>query len=188
MANEAAYLWFVPSVGNDTHAILIKSPTGAIKAVIKDSKVEFAFGLIELEGKHLAIATRIHDDPVAPLIVLKVQRVKEEHDALSGILHREETPIFFFDELCRCVAGGHCRFQAVKRLEALKLISEFDNLYVGKFDKVCNVALDCFQLTLDPSVHIQGAKPIPFVLISGNVQNLRGIFISAIGVRFCLHL
>ena len=42
---ERAGIWFVPTIGDDTHAILLKSPSNILKALIKGASIKLGFSL-----------------------------------------------------------------------------------------------------------------------------------------------
>ena len=147
MAREPAYLWFVPAIGNDPFAILVKVPSPVIRAVVKGSAVQFRFAVKFARTKsYLAVALGVHDDPASPFNVSKIQRTRREHKALFQILNRSRTPIFFFDELSRCVAWGYCNPSEECRNNAVALLEENDRLlFVGKFNKFCDTVLDSLE-------------------------------------------
>lgn len=184
MRSEPASVWFVPAEGTDTHAILIKSPTNVLKAIIKKCPLSFVFGIKENEDQRiLSTAMKIYDDLASPLILSGVQRYEEEHFALKEILQRESTPIFLFDELNRCVAWAEAKLNFEEAQSAIKLLKSPKSLYSGDFNKETSYALDCLDYSIDQSRSIEGATLIDIISVDVSVGEFHTIKIHAVSIR-----
>ncbi len=147
MMVEAAAVWYVPATGSDTHAILIKAPLNILKAIVDGVKVELIFAVVRHSGKtYLCNGFRVWDDPKAAFSAFGLQRDESEHLALSEILERQSTPVFLFDDICRCVSWTEVFIQSpVSELsDVLK-----DGPYVGPFDELVVFALDKMENMLE---------------------------------------
>lgn len=89
MLHETGGIWFVRSVGTDTHAILLKAPTNVLKAVMTgcEVKVTFAVGR-STDTPILVSCVQIYDDKASPLMVLGPHINQTEHGVLPEILDR----------------------------------------------------------------------------------------------------
>lgn len=140
---ESSGIWFAPTIGTDTHAILLKSPSNLLKSIIKGSQVKIGFCISDTpSGKILTSAVYIYDDQCSPLIVANQHIVRDQLDAMIEILRdREHTPIFFYDELSRNVAEAECALRGQKN-EIVELIGSIDDLYTGDVNEDVRLALD----------------------------------------------
>jgi hypothetical protein len=80
---------------------------------------------------------------------------------LTEILRRESTPLFLFDELCRCVAWAEVSLEAGKVEEVEEMVGNIKDLYSGKTDSDVSRALDCLDLSVSPKRIISGARVVP---------------------------
>jgi hypothetical protein len=166
MASMPAGVWFVHSEGTDTHAVLLKCQGNVLKAITQGCSVEAIFGVAEIGGrKILCTAVKIHDDLSSPYIISCPQVCLEDHRALIEILRRESTPLFLFDELCRCVAWAEASLESEKVQEVEEGIGNIKDLYSGKTDSDVSRALDCLDLSVAPERIIPGARIVPIVKI-----------------------
>lgn len=151
MLFEPAFLWFVPSEGTDTHAILVKASGNILKSIISGVPIQLMIGVNEINEteKHLCLALRIFDDANHPLLILKVQIDEEEHLAFNETLKRESTPLFLFDELNHCVAYAECGFDRTKVAELVRSVGDTSELYIGEFNEKTLYSLDCINFTVD---------------------------------------
>jgi hypothetical protein len=145
---ESSGIWFVPTLGADTHAILLKLPSNVLKSIIKGCKVSLGFSLNNTaSGTVLMTVVYVYDDQSTPVIVIGPEIVREQQIALVEILRdRQNTPIFFYDELARNVAEARCLFTDQTE-EIIKLIGDVNRLYVGEANRDVKSALD--QLEID---------------------------------------
>jgi len=184
MASEPAAIWFVPAEGTDTHAILLKSPSNILKAVIQGCPIEIVFGITEIEGERmLCTATKIYDDTLSPFIISGAQKCREEQVALIEILRRNTTPLFLYDELSRCTSWAEATFDQTKVNIVLSLIGNEEYLYAGTFNDNVSYALDCIDLAVDPTRIIEGATKIPTVNGRLSFSEFQHTDLTAIGVH-----
>lgn len=182
MLSERASLWFVPTEGDHSHAILLKSPANVLKSIIADSPVTLIFGKTVIEQNlYLMWAVKIADDPVSPFIISVALRVQEEIDALVEILNHTPHPFYLFDELCRCVSWAYCEIEAKNQNRILDVIEQGKNLYSGPFDPKVSRALDCLDLTIDPTRSFENAKIISTVECELRFDTFQHVKIYAIG-------
>lgn len=182
MLFEPSYLWFVPSEGNDTHAVLIKTSGNILRSIVSGVKVELFCAVNELEAeKYLCLALRIYDDAVHPTVIFKIQTDEEEHSAFWEVLKRRDVPIFFFDELCQCIGWTQGQFgDGIS--EALNLINSPKTLYTGKFNKNALHSMDCIDFTMDPTRQLKGATTIHTVDLGIKLNNVESWSISNPGI------
>ena len=177
---EPSGIWFVPTIGADAHAILVKLPSNVLKSIIKGCKVSFGFSLNNMRsGTVLMTVVYVYDDLSTPVIAIGPLIDREQQIALVEILRdRQSTPIFFYDELARNVAEARCLF-ANQTEEIIKLIGDVDRLYAGEANKDVKVALD--QLESDAEA-----------IISENTLRTEHVFAIEITLRnfveFNLHV
>ncbi len=165
MIREPASIWFVPAEGTDTHAILLKAPTNVLKAIVQGCRLEFIFGLdIQANHRILCTAAKVYDDLVAPFIVSGVQLSSEEHQALCEVLYRPSAPIYFFDELNRCVSWTEASFDRKSADAVVRLVGSPARLHIDSFDEKASKALDNFDLSLDPNRVDEFAQARPDLL------------------------
>lgn len=148
MKSEIASLWFVPTIGGDEIALVVKAPTSAIKALILGCPMELIFGK---EKNYLCTAIKIFDIPDAPIFISRVQKELEEHKALIKCLKLKKFPIFLFNEMDTCVACSELEITAEDSYNTINFIGDENLLYVGKFDNNASHILDCFCYSTDNS-------------------------------------
>lgn len=129
---EPAGIWFVPTMGDDTHAILLKSPSNILKAIIKRASIKLGFSIEDTPGGKILLSIMyIKDNQDSPVITISEHTQDFQLSALVEILTlRTDTPIFFYDELTRNVAEAKCEFDESKD-RIIDLIDDINNLYVG---------------------------------------------------------
>lgn len=183
MQPEGGGLWFVPSLGTDTHAILVKAPSSVIKAVVRGAQLEFLIGISEIDGKrYLGTAVRIHDDGDSPVTYFRIQRNTIQHNAILEILARKSTPLFFFDELCRSVAWTECLPDRVTSSRIISAIQDSNTLFSGTFDEHCDAVLDAMQAVIDPTSINSEVPRLDFVWLPIKLDTLNFINIHAVGL------
>lgn len=140
---EPSGIWFVPTIGDDTHAILLKCPSNTLKALITGVSVKLGFNLKNTpSGKVLLSVMYIEDDKDAPAITISQHIQDFQQIALVEMLSlRTETPIFFYDELARNVAEAKCEFDQNKE-DVIKLIGDVNDLYIGESNSDVIKAMD----------------------------------------------
>jgi hypothetical protein len=181
--NEEAGVWFVRSIGTDTHAILLKARLNVLKAIMIGCKVKASFAVYQSENTSILISCiSIYDDKDAPILILNPHLSKIEHIALVEILHRESTPLFLYDELGRNIAWGESSWsQSLDNV--IKLISLSESLYDGKFIRDVKYALDNLQISLDPTIVIPSAYPIKFEQVDLLSHNYKSMDIWGVSVN-----
>jgi hypothetical protein len=150
MLFEPAFLWFVPTEGADTHAVLIKADINVLKSIVNGVKIQLFCGIQTYKGdKYLCLQLKIFDDINKPLSILKVQRNEEEHSAFWEILNRESTPLFLFDNLSHCVAYTLCKFDKTTVLKVKREIQNPDQLYSGVANEDTLFSMDYLESTIE---------------------------------------
>lgn len=183
MFSEPAFLWFVPSEGNDAHTILVKAQSNLLRSIINGVKVQLFCTVSEVKGeKHLCLALRVYDDAAHPCLIFKVQTHKEEHLAFWEILKRKSSPVFLFDELCHCVAWTKSQFAEEGISEISRLIDSPETLYTGKFNENTLFSMNCLNFTLDPSQRIEGSKAIEIIDMEIDLKQFETWEINSYGV------
>jgi hypothetical protein len=166
MLVEYAGIWFVPTKGDDSYAILVKAKTNIIKAIIKGCEVKVSFALSESpKGRILVSCLQIYDDQATPITVANPHTRHSEQETLVAILTRGNVPFFLFDELNRNVAWAECRLDSPSKEKVLRLINTPETLYEGELDVYVTEALDNLQYTVDPTIKFDTAVKLPLVLL-----------------------
>lgn len=162
MLHEAAGVWFVPAVGTDTHAILLKAPTNILKAIMTGCEVKISFAIDQSNNPPILVTcVQIYDDKDSPVMILTPHIKLIEHDALSEILSRKSTPLFLFDELSRNIAWAESSWsQDTDKIS--QLISSFQSLNTEAPIEGVQSALDNLQISLDSAITIPSATQIDF--------------------------
>ena len=155
MNSEAGSIWYVPAIGPEPFAVLVKAPTSSIKALIAGCGVGLLFGK---EADYLCTGIRIYDMPDAPIIFSGVQRHQEEHDALVDVLDARRFPIFVFNEMDVCLAWTYAEIEEYEALKIRNFIGDSSSLYCGPYTETESSVLDCFVYSTDstqvvPNVH-----------------------------------
>ncbi|MGG6268552.1 hypothetical protein ACQ4M3_29340 [Leptolyngbya sp. AN03gr2] len=155
--HESAGIWFVRSVGTDSHAILLKAPTNVLKAIMAGCTVKVSFTVDQSAYPPiLTSCVQIYDGKDAPFMVFGSHINQAEHSALPEILNRRSTPLFLYDELIRNVAWAETSWgNAVDRVS--QLILSFESFYAGVSTKDVQSALDNLQSSLVPNSVAQAA-------------------------------
>ncbi|WP_163613663.1 hypothetical protein [Klebsiella variicola] len=96
MSAEKASLWFVPAVGNDDVAFLIKAPSLILKSIVNGCSVEL---VISVKDDLIYCAIKINDIPGSPVWISKVLQQEDDISSLIKILKYKKTPVFLFNEL-----------------------------------------------------------------------------------------
>ena len=146
MNSEIASLWYVPATGDDDIALLVKSITTSIKAVVSGCPIELYFGK---KDNYLCTGIKIKDVPDSPLFICGVQRNYEEHKALYKCLKKKRFPVFFFNEMNVCSAWSYCSISEQTAQQTLSFLGNLKSLYVGEFDAKASETLDDFQIATD---------------------------------------
>lgn len=158
MISEAASIWYVPANDGTETAILIKSPTPSVKALIAGCSLKLIFGK---SGTHLCTGAIISDVPDAPLILSGIQRNLEEHLALLRVLKDCTSPIFLFNEMDVCVAWANAILPPLDAAKVSTFVGEASELYVGPFTEETSHTLDCFEISVDSTSSYSNATKIP---------------------------
>lgn len=188
LVNEGSGIWFVPSMGDATHAILLKAYSNVLKAVSTGCKIEIGFATITANGqKVLASYAYLYDDPKSPIALINPHLTREEQDSVIAILQCARTPITLFDELVRPVASAYCLFDD-GRHEVVNLIGDASLLYSGELTPQINSALDDLQKFIDRK--LDGEKPSCMAFartLAVTFEQFVGINIHVIGSRGDVH-
>lgn len=180
MYSATASIWYVPATGDGKFAILIKSLTSSIKAIISGCPIELIFGI---DGSYLCKGIRIHDMPDSPIVFSDVQRHQEEHRALYDILNAKKTAVFIYNEMDICLAWTYAHLPN----ESLRLFTNFagsiDSLYKGEWTGNESKILDNFVYSTDQSKQFSNAHVIDFIEIVPVLEKWRISNNSFIGIR-----
>jgi len=167
MNAETESIWYVPAIGDENVAILIKAPTSSIKAVISGCRVLLVFGKNNIEGKeYLCTGIRIFDTPDAPIFISGIQREAEEHSALLDIILLRQAPIFLFNEMDIYLAWSYANISEVDSIAILSFVGDPAHLYIGSFSKEASQCLDCFCTTIDNTQKYPGTYPIETIEVA----------------------
>ena len=181
---EPAGIWFVPAIGDDTHAILLKSPSNILKALIKGASIKLGFSLKETpSGKVLMSVIYIYDDKDAPVITISEHIQDFQQVALVEILNlRTHTPIFFYDELTRNIAQANCEFDRSKE-DVIDLIGDVNDLYVGKPNSDVIKAMDYLE-EISEGVITNDPLPVKHIVVTELTLNQFSEFnLDLVGIR-----
>lgn len=183
MLHEAARIWFVPAVGTDTHAILLKAPTNVLKAVMIGCRVKLSFAIDKSANPPVLVScVQIYDDQNAPVMVLSPHINQIEHTALPVILNRKSTPLFLYDELSRNIAWAESSWS--KNVDKVyQLISSCQSFYAGVSTNFVQSALNNLQISLDPAIIIPSATHIGFEQIELVSQSFNAIDIYGYSIN-----
>lgn len=181
--NEEAGVWFVPSIGTDTHAILLKAPLNVLKAIMIGCRVKVSFAVDRSANPSILIScVSIYDDKDAPILITNPHLSKIEHVALVEILHRKSTPLFLYDELGRNIAWGESSWSQYLE-NVIRLISLSKSPYEGKFTRTVKHALDNLQISLDPYIFIPSAHLIEFEQVDLLSHNYKSMDIWGVSIN-----
>ena len=179
MRSEIASIWFVPAVGQGDVALLIKSTTASLKALLAGCPMTLLFAI---KDDLLCAGTRIHDIPNEPLFICGALNHEEDIPALRRIIELRNVPVFLFNELDVCVAWSNA---SIDELDAQKveLLLKKEDYYTGPFNELASHALDCFCYSTDKSQETDGAVEIDFTEISIAFEKWHANHISFIGIN-----
>ena len=179
MRSEVASIWFVPTVGNGDVALLLKSTSASLKALIAGCPMSLVFGV---QNNFLCAGARIYDIPNHPQFVCGVERHEEDIPALSRILERRSFPLFLFNELDVCVAWSNV-ILAEADIQKIKATLSGYSFYVGPFNSAASHALDCFCYSTDRTKEANGATIIEFTEVPVSFEEWHANHISFISVN-----
>jgi hypothetical protein len=179
MRSEVASIWFVPTVGDGDVALLLKSTSASLKALVAGCPMSLVFGV---QNKFLCAGARIHDIPNHPLFVCGVERYEEDFSALSRILDLRNIPMFLFNELDVCVAWSNVMLTEADAQEIKNTLSD-SSFYVGPFNKAASYALDCLCYSADRTQEADGATIIEFTEVSVTFEKWHANHISFVSVN-----
>lgn len=166
MRAEAASIWYVPANNGEDIAVLIKTPTPTLKAIILGCSIKLLFGK---KDSYLCTGVQVEDVPDIPLLLSGAQIVLEEHEALFELLLRKETPIFLFNEMDICVASSTISISEKESSSLYTFLGEQTSLYVGEFNSDVSFAVDCFDVSIDKTQVYPNAYNIPIVEITPKI-------------------
>jgi hypothetical protein len=181
---ESSGIWFAPTLGADTHAILLKLPSSMLKSIIKGSEIKVGFSIRNTpSGKVLMSVMYVYDDQSMPSITVGPEITRNQQVALLEILRdRENTPVFFYDELSRNVAQAECAFQKQKD-EIVKLIGSVDDLYAGDTNSDIKSALDHLESVADTIIAENTLKTDYISVVEVFFSNFVEVNLHVIGNR-----
>ena len=183
MLTESGRIWFVPSIGNDTNAILLKGYTNVLKAIMTGCRVTISFAINQSPSSPILVScVQIYDDKDNAMMVLTAHINKNEHTIISKILNRESTPLFLYDELNRNIGWADSSWNSCTD-KITQLISSSQPLYTGVSTKDVQSALDNLQISLDPTIVISSATQINFEQIDLVSQSFSAINIYGYSVN-----
>ena len=166
MLAEHAHVWYVPANDGDETALLIKSITPSLKALIAGCQIQLLFGK---KDNYLCTGARIYDMPDSPLLLSEPQIVLEEHMALVQSMKQMVFPIFLFNERDICVASSTVEISEEDSSALLELMGNEDSLYTGKFNDDVSFAVDCFDTSIDKTRTFPNAYEIPIIEITPKI-------------------
>lgn len=179
MRSEVASIWFVPTVGKGDVALLLKSTSASIKAMLAGCPMTLVFGV---QNNFLCAGARIHDIPKHPLFICGVELHDEDIPALTRMLDLRNTPMFLFNELDVCVAWGNVSLTEADA-QAIKNTIAGATFYVGPFNKAASYALDCLCYSTDRTQEANGATIIEFTEVPVTVEKWHTNRISFVGMN-----
>lgn len=179
MQSEVASLWVVPTVGEGDVALLLKTTSASLKALVAGCPMSLVFGV---QNNFLCAGARIHDIPNHPLFVCGVECHEEDVPTLGRILDIRNIPMFLFNELDVCVAWSNLMLTEAHAQEIRNTISE-SHFYVGPFNKDASYALDCLCYSTDRTQGAEGATVIEFAEVPVTFEKWHANHISFIGVN-----
>lgn len=118
--------------------------------------------------------------PDSPILISGIQKELEEHCALTRALNERTFPLFLYNEMDVCLAWTNAKLAADSK-QALALIGQPQELYVGKFTDEASHALDCFDFSVDNTRTLTGAHMIPKFEMTPTLEPWRAIQNSFIG-------
>lgn len=178
MRSEVASSWYVPTNGGKEVALLVKTTTTSIKALLAGCSLGLVFG--KHEG-HLCKGVRIYDIPEQPLLIAGVQREHEEHLALVETIRRRIIPIFLFGEMDVCLAWANLTLSEENAQSMLLFVGPVDELYVGPFTEAASHCLDCFSYSIDKSQVINSAHHVETLEVQARLSEWTAGHLSFIG-------
>jgi hypothetical protein len=170
MRAEEFSLWCVPANGDDEVAVLIKTPTSSIKALVSGCPMEVLFGIKE---HYLCIGVQITDMPDTPVFICKIERHSEEHDTLMHILDRRIFPLFLFNEMDICLAWTNVELSQPNAKAVLDFLGQVKNFYVGPYVNETSHVLDCFTHSVDERNTFPNVQIIPTCKIDTILEKWR---------------
>lgn len=179
MRSEVASIWFATTVGDGDVALLVKSTTASIKALVAGCDMSLVFGI---HNNFFCAGVRIFDIPDHPLFICGVERHEEDHLALAKILELLKTPVFLFNELDVCLAWSNAEISN-ESSEKVRAFTSDAKLYTGPFAPDASYALDCFCFSTDNTRNANGALSINFVEIPISLEKWHANHVSFIGVN-----
>lgn len=162
MRSVTTGIWVTPAIGEGDIALLIKSSTAGIKALISGCDLSLAFGE---KNNIFCLGARICDIPKNPLFICNVVRKKEDHGALKKLLELQNFPIFLFNELDICFAWSDVTINK----DDASLVQEFSYwkaLYDGPLNATTSHQLDCLFESTDNSLNGDSFDRMDFIEIS----------------------
>lgn len=182
MNAEAASIWYVLARGNSDVAILVKSPSSTIKAIIAGCKTVLMFGKKVINGKtYFCTGVKVFDTPDAPIFIFGAQRESEEHEALANILQVRRAPVYLFNEMDVCLAWCYAEFLESDTRKAISFFGPLDSLYVGPFSREASHCLDCFCFSVDSTQGYEGADQIETIELSPELSGWKALSTSFFG-------
>jgi hypothetical protein len=179
MRSEVASLWFVPTVGDGDVALLLKSTSASIKALVAGCTMNLVFGSY---NDFLCAGARIHDIPEHPLFVCGVELHKEDIPAINRAIDLRNFPVFLFNELDVCVAWSNAAISEADA-QAIKTTISKSAFYVGPFNEAASYALDCLCYSTDRTQQANGATIIDFTEIPIAFEKWHANHISFVGMN-----
>ena len=179
MRSEVASIWFVPAAGDGDVALLLKSTSAGLKALVAGCPMSLVFGV---QNNFLCAGVRIYDIPSHPLFVCGVERHEEDVPTLRRILDLRNIPMFLFNELDVCVAWSNVMLVETDAQAIKNTISE-SSFYVGPFNNAASHALDCFCYSTDRTQKADDVTIIEFTEVPVTFEKWHANHISFVGVN-----
>ena len=160
-------IWYVPTTNENETAILLKSTSHVLKSIIKGCKIELLFGKYKEDEKiYLCIGIKIYDTIESPLMLIQLQKQKEEHISLFKIINRLSSKMFLFNEMDISVSWTTLKIKKCDINTIEDFLNEKDEFYEGDYPNINEKILDSFQISLDDTCIIENRKKIPIISLS----------------------
>ncbi len=160
-------------------ALVLKCPTHVGKALHGGSSVRLILAEVPSQVSYVrCFGFQVEDRSGKPLTTFAAYRTRDEQRLLSRLLHRQQVPLFLFDEIERCVACCVLAFEAEGRGAMDRAVNEWPAPYAGRFTSVVVSALDRFSEMLDDGEaphDVRGPIEAACLLTDWRVNSIYGI-------------
>jgi hypothetical protein len=165
--SESAGIWYISDKTGSK--ILIKIPSTAIKAIIKQCKVYLLFGKeVRKNLCYLNIGIKINDFEEMPFSVTSTCKNDFEQNAIQNIFKLEHIYVEIFNELDICIAKSMIVIDRGQRSMLLQFIDVNKPYYKSNNELTSSdaeLSLNNFQYSLDENIKYTNVKKIEVLLI-----------------------